>query len=103
MAARLDLFLKNSGLFKQRAAARRACDAGQVLVDGLPARASREVRGGERLRIASPEGELEAEVLAIPSHPAPRGKRGRYCRIIRCQRRAPEAEEVFGFDEDPSP
>lgn len=105
MAVRLDLFLKNSGLFKQRAAARRACGAGQVLVDGRPARASREIRVGERVCITSEEGYLEAEILAIPARPVSRGERGRYCRIVRSERRAPdpETEEVFGFDEELRP
>jgi ribosomal 50S subunit-recycling heat shock protein len=97
---RLDLYLKNTGLFRQRSAARRACDTGQVWVEGQPARASREVRAGERLRLRTPEGEVEAEILALPEHPVPRKERQRYCRIIRAASRPPAAP-AFGFDEDP--
>lgn len=98
--ARLDLYLKNTGLFRQRRAARQACDAGQVWVAGEPARASREVRVGEILRLRTPDSELEAEILAIPEHPVARKERQRYCRIIRAESRTPAALD-FGFDEDP--
>lgn len=98
--ARLDLYLKNSGLFRQRRAARQACDAGQVWVAGQPAKASREVRVGEVLRLCTPDGELEAEIIAIPEHPVPKKDRQRYCRIIRAKSRSPAAP-AFGFDEDP--
>jgi ribosomal 50S subunit-recycling heat shock protein len=97
---RLDLYLKNTGLFRQRSAARRACDAGQVWVEGQPAKASREVRAGELLRLRTPEGEVEAEILALPEHPVPRKERPRYCRILRAASRSPTAP-AFGFDEDP--
>ena len=97
--ARLDLFLKNSGLCRQRSAARRACDAGQVWVGGQPAKASREVRVGEILRLCTAGNELEAEILAIPAHPVSKNERNRYCRIILIERRAPE-EQAFGFDEE---
>ncbi|MBI2503665.1 MAG: RNA-binding S4 domain-containing protein [Candidatus Latescibacteria bacterium] len=100
--ARLDLYLKNSGLFRQRSAARRACDAGQVWVAGQPAKASREVRVGEVLRLCAPDSELEAEIVAIPDHPVPKKERQRYCRIIRVEGRAPAAQ-AFGFDEDLRP
>ena len=97
--ARLDRYLKNSGLFHQRSAARRACDAGQVWVGGQLAKASREVRVGEVLRLCTPDSELEAEIVAIPAHPVAKKERPRYCRIIRIESRAPD-RQAFGFDED---
>jgi len=100
--ARLDLYLKNTGLFRQRRAARLACDAGQVWVEGQPAKASREVRAGELLRLCTPAGELEAEITAIPEHPVSKQDRPRYCRVIRTQSHTP-AEWAFGFDEEPLP
>ena len=36
--ARLDLFLRNTGLIKQRSQAKRACDDDRVRVDGKPAK-----------------------------------------------------------------
>lgn len=98
--ARLDLYLRNSGLFRQRRAARQACDAGQVWVAGQPAKASREVRVGEVLRLCTPDSELEVEIVAIPQHPVPKKDRQRYCRIIRAESRSP-TDRAFGFDEDP--
>ena len=97
--ARLDLFLKNSGLCRQRRAARRACDAGQVWVAGQPAKASREIRVGELVRLCASGTELEVEILAIPDHPVSKNERDRYCRIIRVQHRTAEAQ-AFGFDEE---
>ncbi len=98
--ARLDLYLKNTGLFRQRSAARQACDAGQVWVAGQPAKASREVRVGEVLLLSTPDSELEAEITAIPEHPISKKDRPQYCRIIRAESRSPVAQ-AFGFDEEP--
>lgn len=98
--SRLDLYLKNTGLFRQRSAARQACDAGQVWVADQPAKASREVRAGEVLRLSLPDSELEAEILAIPQRPVARKDRERYCRIIRTESRSP-IDQAFGFDEEP--
>ena len=98
--ARLDLYLKNTGLFRQRSAARLACDAGQVWVAGQQARASREVRVGEVLRLCTPDSELEAEIIAIPERPVSKKERPHYCRIIRAESRG-AAAPAFGFDEDP--
>ena len=41
---RLDKFLKVSRLIKRRTVANEACDAGRVLVNGAPARASLSVK-----------------------------------------------------------
>ncbi|MCC7262412.1 MAG: RNA-binding S4 domain-containing protein [Candidatus Latescibacteria bacterium] len=98
--SRLDLYLKNTGLFRQRSAARQACDAGQVWVAGQPAKASREVRAGEVLRLSLPDSELEAEIIAVPQHPVSKRDRPRYFRVIRTESRSP-VEQAFGFDEEP--
>jgi ribosomal 50S subunit-recycling heat shock protein len=63
---RLDLFLKTSRLIKQRSVAKAACEKGRIRVDGRVAKASHQVRPGERLTITSPTRELEVEVLEIP-------------------------------------
>ena len=44
---RLDKFLKVSRLIKRRTVANEACDAGRVLVNGKPAKASVKVKVGE--------------------------------------------------------
>lgn len=63
---RLDLFLKASRLIKQRSLAKAACEKGRIRVDGRVAKASHQVRPGERLTITSPTREIEVEVLEVP-------------------------------------
>ena len=46
---RLDKYLKVSRLIKRRTVANEACDAGRVLANGKPARASYDVKVGDRL------------------------------------------------------
>lgn len=43
---RLDKYLKVSRLIKRRTVANEACDAGRILVNGKPARASLRSQGG---------------------------------------------------------
>lgn len=49
---RLDKYLKVSRLIKRRTVANEACDAGRVSVNGRPARASYEVKIGDRIEIS---------------------------------------------------
>ncbi len=62
---RLDKYLKVSRLIKRRTVANEACDAGRVLVNGKPARASYEVREGDIVEIALGERVLKAKVLTV--------------------------------------
>ena len=62
---RLDLFLKTSRLVKRRGQAKALCDAGRVLVDGLPAKAGRQVRAGTRIRLDFYNRYLEVEVRQV--------------------------------------
>ena len=48
---RLDKFLKVSRLIKRRTVANEACDAGHVAVNGRVARASLEVKVGDRVEL----------------------------------------------------
>ncbi len=48
---RLDKYLKVSRLIKRRTVANEACDAGKVVVNGKPARASYDVKAGDVLEI----------------------------------------------------
>ena len=48
---RLDKYLKVSRLIKRRTVANEACDAGKVVVNGKPARASYDVKQGDVLEI----------------------------------------------------
>ena len=62
---RLDKFLKVSRLIKRRTVANEACDAGRVLQNGKPARASSPVKVGDRLEILFGTNSVQVEVLDV--------------------------------------
>lgn len=49
---RLDKFLKVSRLIKRRTVANEACDAGRVLVNDKPAKASLNVKTGDIIELS---------------------------------------------------
>ena len=62
---RLDKYLKVSRLIKRRTVANEACDAGRVTVNGNVAKASYDVKVGDRIAIRFGDKTVEAEVLSI--------------------------------------
>lgn len=62
---RLDKFLKVSRVIKRRTVANEACDAGRVSVNGKVAKASQEVKPGDRIDIQFGNREVALEVLNI--------------------------------------
>ncbi|MBQ1207916.1 MAG: RNA-binding S4 domain-containing protein [Lachnospiraceae bacterium] len=62
---RLDKFLKVSRVIKRRTVANEACDAGRVSVNGKVAKASAEVKVGDRIDIQFGNREVALEVLDI--------------------------------------
>ena len=62
---RLDKFLKVSRLIKRRTVANEACDAGRVLVNGQPAKASRDIKPGDKLEIQFGQRTVKIEVLNV--------------------------------------
>ena len=62
---RLDKYLKVSRLIKRRTVANEACDAGRVLVNGKPARASLAVKAGDTLEILFGTKTVKVEVLNV--------------------------------------
>jgi len=62
---RMDKWLWAARFFKTRTLARRACDIGRVESNGQPAKAAREVRVGDLLRVKNEGGDFEVEVLAL--------------------------------------
>ena len=62
---RLDKFLKVSRLIKRRTVANEACDAGRVLVNDKPAKASVKVKPGDIIEIQFGVKTVKAEVLDI--------------------------------------
>ena len=62
---RLDKFLKVSRLIKRRTVANEACDAGRVLVNEKPAKASAQVKAGGILEIQFGSKSVKVEVLNV--------------------------------------
>ena len=62
---RLDKFLKVSRLIKRRTVANEACDAGRVLINDRPAKASAQVKAGDVLEIAFGTKSVKVEVLNV--------------------------------------
>ena len=62
---RLDKFLKVSRLIKRRTVANEACDAGRVMVNGKPAKASVNVKVGDIIEILLGTKTVKVEVLDL--------------------------------------
>lgn len=62
---RLDKFLKVSRLIKRRSVANEACDAGRVMVNDKPAKASTQVKVGDIILISFGTRDVKARVLDI--------------------------------------
>jgi len=62
---RTDKWLWAARFFKTRSLAGRACDLGRIEAQGKPAKASREVRAGDLLRVKNDAGEFQVEVLLL--------------------------------------
>ena len=62
---RLDKYLKVSRLIKRRTVAADACDAGRVIVNGRPQKASYSGNTGDVIEIRFGEHSVKAEVLDV--------------------------------------
>ena len=62
---RLDKYLKISRLIKRRTVANEACDAGRVLINDKPAKASAQVRSGDVIEIQFGGKNVRVEVLEV--------------------------------------
>lgn len=62
---RLDKYLKVSRLIKRRTVANEACDNARVTVNGRPAKASYDVKVGDKLQIQFGTRTLCIEVLQV--------------------------------------
>ncbi|MCD8225606.1 MAG: RNA-binding S4 domain-containing protein [Clostridiales bacterium] len=62
---RLDKYLKVSRLIKRRTVANEACDAGRVLVNDRPAKASVNVKVGNIIEIQFGTSTVKVEVLDV--------------------------------------
>ncbi|NLL94081.1 MAG: RNA-binding S4 domain-containing protein [Clostridiales bacterium] len=62
---RLDKYLKVSRLIKRRTVAKEACDAGRVLVNDKPAKASLDVLVGDKIEIQFGTRNVAVKVTSI--------------------------------------
>ena len=65
---RLDKYLKVSRIIKRRTVANEACDAGRVEVNGRIARASYDVKIGDKITVTLGQNSRTFEVLEINEH-----------------------------------
>ena len=64
-SVRMDKWLWAARFFKTRALAARACELGRIQSNGQPAKAAREVRIGDMLRVTNDGGDFQVEVLLL--------------------------------------
>ena len=64
-SVRMDKWLWAARFFKTRALAARACELGRIQSNGQPAKAAREVRIGDMLRVTNDGGEFQVEVMLL--------------------------------------
>ncbi len=62
---RLDKYLKVTRLIKRRTVANEACDAGRVSINGKPAKASVDVKVGDKITINFGNKDVNVEVLDV--------------------------------------
>jgi ribosome-associated heat shock protein Hsp15 len=62
---RMDAWLWAARFFKTRTLAKKSCDLGRIVSNGQMAKAAREVRVGDMLRISNDGGEFEVKVLGL--------------------------------------
>lgn len=79
---RLDVWLHKVCLMKSRSMAGEACQRGKITLDGGPAKASREIRPGNRIGIDLGRGALELEVTQVPAGNIPKARAGEYYRVL---------------------
>lgn len=62
---RMDAWLWATRFFKTRTLAKKNCDLGRILSNGQVAKAAREVRVGDKLKITTEGGDFDVEVLGL--------------------------------------
>lgn len=62
---RMDKWLWAARFFKTRALASRACELGRIMSNGQHAKASREVRAGDRLQVKNEAGDFHVDVVLL--------------------------------------
>jgi ribosomal 50S subunit-recycling heat shock protein len=87
----MDVFLKRSGLIRQRSLAKEVCDRGKVRADGKRIKAGKEIGPGTRIELDLRDERLELEILELPQRSYKRKDGESLYRIIRHERKDPYA------------
>jgi ribosome-associated heat shock protein Hsp15 len=106
-SVRIDIWLWAARFFKTRALAKRACELARIESNGQPAKPAREVRVGDRLRVATEGGDFQVEVLLLSAVRGPASvARGLYFETeASCELRkklADERKAMKQFEELPA-
>src|SRR3984957_6345699 len=64
-SVRMDKWLWAARFFKTRTLAARACELGRIQSNGQPAKAARDVKIGDQLRVTNDGGDFQVEVLLL--------------------------------------
>ena len=84
---RLDVFLKRTGLLKQRSLAKTICDRGLVTVDGRVAKAGKELALGMTVALELKLEFIEIEILDLPKRNYKRKDGEVFYRILNHERK----------------
>lgn len=79
---RLDKYLQATGILSRRTKAKQACDAGLIEIDGKPAKASAEVRPGQKITMRLGLKVVTYEVLDVPQRVVAKSVRDDYRRLV---------------------
>lgn len=82
---RLDKLLQATGIVKRRTRVQELCRAGYVRLDGQRAKAGKEVKAGQQLKVQLGGSVLTFEVLQIPRGPVPKSQRGDVVHLLKTQ------------------
>ena len=63
---RLDVYLRTSRLLLRRSVAQDLCEKGLVSVNGIPAKASKELKAGDLVKIRNRNRIVEVLVIQLP-------------------------------------
>ena len=104
---RIDKWLWAARFFKTRALAARACDLGRIQSNGQPAKAAREVRIGDMLRVTNDGGDFQVEVLLLSEMRGPASVAQTLYRETEASRElrlklAAECKAMKQFEESPT-
>ena len=106
-SVRMDKWLWAARFFKTRSLAARACELGRIQSNGQPAKAAREVRSGDMLRVTNEGGDFEIKVLLLSDVRGPASvAQTLYCETDasreRRQKVAAERKAMRQFEELPA-